>query len=429
MGEALTVARRRGGLLWHRNFRLLWFGETVNQLGSAMALVGVPLLAVIDLRASPLVVGTLAAAAWLPWLIIGLPAGAWVDRLPVRPLMITCDFISAALYASVPLAYWLHRLTIAQLLVVELLAGAAAVFFSTAYQVNLPTLVSDAELVEGNAKLQGSASAASLGGRGLAGVIAQGLGAATALVFNAISFLVSAACLLAIHTSQANRRPRREQFRLRRDIGQGIRLVFADPYLRQLSLFGGVANFALDGYAAVMVVFLVRVLGLRAGLVGVLVAVPGVGGLTGALVARRISARLGTARTMLVSTVGALPFALVAPLAAAGPRLAYYVAGILVAATGVGIGNVVQVTFRQLYCPAGVLGRVTATMRFVAFGTSPVGALAGGALATWLGARNALWIMLGILALSGTVLLTPRFVSHRDLPTALLADTSARVPG
>jgi predicted MFS family arabinose efflux permease len=427
MGEPAIVARRRGGLLWHRNFRLLWFGETVNQLGSAMALVGVPLLAVIDLHASPFVVGALAAAAWLPWLVIGLPAGAWVDRLPVRPLMIICDLVPAALYASVPLAYWLHRLTIAQLLAVELLAGGAAVFFSTAYQVNLPALVSDADLVEGNAKLQGSASAASLGGRGLAGVIAQALGAVTALLFNAISFLVSAACLLAIHASEPNRKSRREQFRLRRDIGEGIRLVFADPYLRQLSLFGGAANFALDGYAAVVVVFLVRVLGLSAGLVGLLVAVPGVGGLTGALLARRISARLGTAKTMLVSTLGALPFALLTPLAAPGPRLAYYVAGILVAATGVGIGNVVQVTFRQIYCPAGILGRVTTTMRFVAFGTSPLGALAGGTLATGLGARNALWIMLGVLAVSGTVLLTPCFTGRRDLPTAPPADTPAGV--
>jgi hypothetical protein len=422
MGEAVTAGRRRGGLLWHRNFRLLWLGETVNQLGSAMALVGVPLLAVIDLHASPFVVGVLAAAAWLPWLVIGLPAGAWVDRLPVRPLMVICDLVSALLYASVPVAYWLHGLTIAQLLVVELLAGGSAVFFSTGYQVNLPALVSAADLVEGNAKLQGSASAASLGGRGLAGLIAQALGAATALLFNAISFLVSATCLLAVHTSEASHRSCREQSRLRRDISEGIKLVSADPYLRQLSLFGGAANFALDGYAAVLVVFLVRVLGLRAGLVGVLVAVPGIGGLAGALLARRLSARLGTARTMLISTLGALPCALLTPLAAAGPRLAYYVAGILVAATGVGIGNVVQATFRQTYCPAGILGRVTTTMRFVAFGTSPVGALSAGALATWIGPRNALWVMLGVLAMSGTFLLTPCFVGRRDLPTALPGD-------
>src|SRR5262249_29985310 len=163
-------------------------------------------------------------------------------------------------------------------------------FFSTAYQVNLPALVSDAELVEGNAKLQGSASAAALGGRGLAGVTAQALGAAVALLCNAVSYLVSAACLLAIRSSAPRTASRHRPPGLRRDSAAGIRLVFADPSLRQLSLFGGLANFALDGYAAVIVVFLVRVAGLSAGPVGVLLAVPGVGGLTGALLTRRVSA-------------------------------------------------------------------------------------------------------------------------------------------
>ena len=130
---------------------------------------------------------------------------------------------------------------------------------------------------------------------------------------------------------------------------------------------------------------------------------------------------------MLASTLGALPFGLLAPLAAPGPRLAFYVAGVLIAATGIGIANVVMATFRQIYCPAAILGRVTATMRFMAFGTSPLGALSGGALATWLGPRNALWIMLAVLAASGTVLLTPRFTGHRDLPTAPAAETPAQV--
>jgi len=133
-------------------------------------------------------------------------------------------------------------------------------------------------------------------------VITQALGAATALLFNAVSYLVSAACLLAIRPSGPRPEPRRPPPGLRREIAAGLRLVFADPYLRQLSLFGGLANFALDGYAAVVVVFLVRAAGLSAGPVGVLIAMPGIGGLTGALLARRVSARLGTARTMLAST-------------------------------------------------------------------------------------------------------------------------------
>jgi hypothetical protein len=158
--------RGRGGLLRHRDFRLLWAGETVSGAGTAMAVTGVPLLAVTVLHASTFTVTTLTAAAYLPWLVIGLPAGAWVDRLPVRPLMIVCDVISALLYASLPAAAWAGVLTTGQVMGTALLAGAASVVFATSYQVLLPSLAGAADLVEGNAKLQGSASVAALGGRG-----------------------------------------------------------------------------------------------------------------------------------------------------------------------------------------------------------------------------------------------------------------------
>jgi MFS family permease len=173
-------ARRRGGLLWHRDFRLLWTGETISGAGTAMAAAGVPLLAVTVLHAPTIAIAALTAAAYLPWLVIGLPAGAWADRLPVRPLMITCDLVSALLYASLPAAAWLGVLTALQVVVVALLAGAANVLFATAYQVLLPALVTAGALVEGNAKLPGSASVAAIGGRSAAGLAAQAVGAAAA---------------------------------------------------------------------------------------------------------------------------------------------------------------------------------------------------------------------------------------------------------
>lgn len=417
---------RFGGLFWHRNFRLLWIGETVNQLGSAMAVVGVPLLAVLVLHASTFAVGALVAAGYLPWLVIGLPAGAWVDRLPCRTVMVACDIVSAVLYASVPAAAWMGVLTVGQLLVVELLAGGASVLFATAYQVNLPSLVTAEELVEGNAKLQGSASAAALGGRGLAGLVAQALGAATALLFNAASFLVSAACLLGIRAHATRKASPRQAATLRREVAEGMLLVARDRYLRPLSLFGGLANFALDGYAAVLVVFLVRTVGLSAGSVGLLMAVPGLGGLLGALFARQVTTRFGSGRGLLLSALCAMPFALLIPLTGPGPRLAFYVIGVLAAASGVGVANVIIASFRQGYCPQGMIGRVTATMRFVIFGTSPVGALAGGSLGTWLGPRNALWVTLSALALSGTLLLTPALTGRRDLPAAPTSASPAR---
>jgi MFS family permease len=422
--------RRFGGLLRQRSFRLLWTGETISQLGNAMALVGVPLVAVTVLHASTFTVGALAAAAWLPWLVIGLPAGAWVDRWPARRVMIVCDVISALLYASVPVAAWAGVLTTWLLVAVQLAGGAASVLFMTAYQVYLPSLVTPGELIEGNTKMQGSASAAAFAGPSLAGLVAQWLGAVTALLANAVSFVVSAICLLGTRARRpglpavasplpVGPRPAtadRRATTLRREIADGLRLVLRDPYLRQLSLFWAAANFALTGYAALLVVFLVRVIGLTPGSVGLLTAIPGLGGILGALLTGRITARYGTARGLLLSTLCAVPFGLLIPLTGPGPRLAFYVAGSLVAWTGIAVGNIVIAAFRQSYSPPGMCGRVTATMRFLIFGTSPMGALLGGSLATWLGVRPALWILLGAVTLSGALLLTPALRGRRDLP-------------
>jgi MFS family permease len=425
--------RRFGGLLRQRSFRLLWIGETVSQLGNAMAVVGVPLVAVIVLHASTFVVGVLTAAGWLPWLLIGLPAGAWVDRLPARRVMIGCDVISAALYASVPVAAWTGVLNTGLVIAVQLLGGAASVLFMTAYQVYLPSLVRPEDLIEGNTKMQGSASAAAFAGPSLAGLAAQLVGVAAAVLCNAVSFVVSAVCLLG---ARPPRRPapvptaRRAGLRrtraegaalgragLRREIADGLLLVLRDPFLRQLSVFWAVANLALTGYAALLVLFLVRVVGLTPGAVGLLAAIPGVGGILGALLTGRITARFGTARALVLSTLCAVPFGLLIPLTGPGPRLAFYVAGSLLAYTGIAVGNIIIAAFRQSYSPPGMCGRVTATMRFLIFGTSPLGALLGGSLGTWLGVRDALWLLLGAAALSGTLLLTRALTASRDLPT------------
>jgi predicted MFS family arabinose efflux permease len=406
-----------GGLLRHRNFRLLWFGETVNQFGSAMAGVLVPLLAVVVLRASTFEVSLLTAAVYLPWLVIGLPAGAWVDRLPARRVMIMCDLVSAVVYLSVPCAAWLGVLTLAQLTAVVLLGGATNVLFLTAYQVNLAALVATDQLTEGNAKLQGSASAAAFGGPGLAGVAARSLGAATALLINVGSFLVSALCLWRIKTERepaaSQSRPRT---RLRSEISAGVRLVAEDNYLRRMTILGGLANFALDGYAALVVIFLVRVVRVSETDVGLLMAVPGLGGVLGAVIARRAAGRFGSSRVLLLSALGLVPFVLLIPLTARGPRLALFVLGTLCAVVGIGVVNVIMATFRQAYSPPGMLGRVSATMRVLVFGTGPLGALTAGALGTWLGVRPALWIMLSLAAASGTCLLSRDFLGRRDLP-------------
>jgi predicted MFS family arabinose efflux permease len=410
-----AAPHRFGGVLWQRDFRLLWIGESVSSLGNAMAVVGMPLLAVESLHAGTFAVAALTAAAYLPWLILGLPAGAWVDRWPCRPLMIICDVVSALLYASLPVAAWLDVLTIGQVVMVALAAGGCNVFFATAYRVYLPDLVSTADLIEGNAKLQGSLSVATICGRGAAGIAAQAVGYAAALLFNAASFLVSAVCLLLIRTPRPSREPVRHDT-VRADISAGIRFITGDPYLRPLTIYPAVANLAYSGCAALSVVFLVRVAGFGAAAVGVLMACAGIGGVLGAVTARRLARWLGTARALVLSTLGTGLFGLLIPLTATGPRAACYVIGSAVVSAGIIIFNIIAGSFQQTYCPPSMLGRVSASMRFVVFGSIPLGALLAGALGDALTVSAALWVTLGLYALSGTLLLTPALCRDRNLP-------------
>ena len=417
------MSRRWGGLFWHRDFRLLWFGETVSATGNSMAILLVPLLAVTVLHATAFQVTALAAAGSVPWFVIGLPAGAWVDRWPARTVMIGCDLGSAALFMSLPAAAWLGVLTIGQLAAVALLAGVAGVFFATAYQVYLPSLVPPGDLVEGNAKLQGSAQAALITGRGLAGVAAAAVGAATALLYNAASFLVSAACLLRIGDRQQPRRARRATT-IRADIAAGGRFIIRDPYLRPISLYAAVSNLAYGGYTSLVVLFLVRAAGLGQATVGVLMAAAGAGGVAGALFARRLGTWLGTARALLLAALSDAA-GLLLPLTHAGGGEVWYVAGATTMAAGSIVQNVLVSAFRQAYCPPDIRGRVVAGMRFLATGAAPAGALIAGGLATALGVRTALWLSLGTVALSGMLLCTPAMLSARDLPMAPAPDSAS----
>jgi hypothetical protein len=383
-----------------------------------MAAIGVPLLAVTVLRASTFAVAALTAAAYLPWLVIGLPAGAWVDRLPVRPLMIACDVISALLYASLPAAAWIGVLTTGQAAAVALLAGTANVLFATAYQVFLPSLVTAGELMEGNAKLQGSASVATISGRSAAGLAAEAVGAATALLFNAGSFLVSAACLVRIHTDVAAHHPEARGTTVRAEISQGARFIAGDPYLRPLTIYAAAANLTYSGSTSLLVVFLVRAAGFGSAAIGLLLATSSIGGVLGAVITGRLTRRLGTARALQLSALTAGLSGLLIPLTGTGPRAACYVAGSAVASGAIAVGNIVAGSFLQAYCPRPMLGRITASMRFLGFGAIPLGALLAGGLGTGLGTRNALWVILALYALSWTLLLTPALLANRNLPSA-----------
>jgi MFS family permease len=419
MTSASTAGRRtRGGLWRYRDFRVFWIGETTSQVGSAVTVVALPLVAVESLHASTFVVTLLTASTWLPWVAIGLPAGAWVDRLPRRPVMLACDAVSFAAFASVPVAAWARVLSVPQLVVVALTAGAASVFFSTAYEVYLPSIVDRAELTEANAKLTGSQAAAQVAGPGLGGTIAQAVGPAAGLLADAVSFAVSFACLTAIRRREdpvagesvaAGRH-------LGREVREGLRFVMGDPFLRPQLAFGAVGNFFLTGTEALWVVFLIRTVGATPGIVGLLLAVGSAGGIAGAVVAGPLATRWGTSRTNLVAVGVGLPFALLMPLTVAGVGLLFFVGAIFMVAAGAVASNVITASFRQTYVPAGMLGRVSSCMMTFSYAMMPAGAVLAGLLGQALGIRPTLWVLTAGTATSGLLYLASPMRRLRDLP-------------
>ena len=416
--RAVTSRRRFAGLLRQRDFRLLWIGQTTSRFGSTITTVALPLVALTVLDAGTLHIALLQAAAWTPWLLIGLPAGAWVDRLPRRPVMLACDVASFLLFLSIPVAAWLHALTMGHLLGVALGAGMAAVFFEAAYQVYLPSLVPAEQLAEGNAKLQGSEAAAQVGGPGAAGLLTHGFGAVAGVLADAATFAFSAACLLALHHREPQRAAPAPRRALLHEISEGLNFLIRDPYLRVLAAFGAVSNLALLGYQTILIVFLVRELHVSPGATGGILGAMSVGGILGAVIATPLARQIGTAHALLLANLGAAPFALLIPLAAPGPRLALVVIGGVVVGTGVVAGNIIKGSFRQAYTPRHLLGRVLTGMQLLNYGTIPLGALLAGALGAAIGLRPALCVMTAGLGVGSGILLIGPIRRHRDLPTS-----------
>ncbi len=413
----LRLSARRG-LFGDRDFRMLWTGETISALGTSVTRLAIPLAAVVTLHAGTLQVSLLTAASWLPWLLISLPAGAWVDRLSRRRVMVTCDVLSLVLLLSVPIAAWTDHLSYAHLAAVALLVGAAGVFFQTAYAVYLPGILDDEHLTEANAKLLGSEAATQVAGPGLAGLFAQAAGATTALVVDASSYAVSVLCLLRIRRRERVEPSRADRLDLGRQVGDGLRFLVTDPYLRVLTVYGALSNLVLTGYQAILVVFLIRTVGVSPAAVGGLLSGMSVGGLIGAMMASLLSRRLGDARAMLVANLAVGPFALLIPLTSRGFALSLFVVGGLGVGAGVVAGNVLKSSFRQTYTPRPLLGRVLASMQLLNYGTIPVGALLGGVAGSALGLRTAMWIMVCGAALAPWALLVGPLKRHREFPKA-----------
>src|SRR5689334_7852300 len=296
--------------LWgHPDFRRLWMGDTISQFGANIGMTVIPLLAAGVLNATAFEMGLLAAASHMAFLLIGLPAGVWVDRMRRKPLMIAMDVCRAALLLSVPVAWWLDLLTLSQLIAVSLAVGVCTVFFDVAYQSYLPSLVGRGQLVEGNSKLQASLNVAEVSGPAIGGYAAQFLGAANGVLATGVGYLSSAFFLLRIKTVEPAPE-RHPEPHLRREIGEGLRFVFGNTTLRMIVACTGTSNFFHGIQNAVMILFLLNVVGLSEGTAGLLLSAGGVGGVIGAAFAYRIGVLVGQARMIWLIPLLTWPFTL-----------------------------------------------------------------------------------------------------------------------
>ncbi|MGW2254318.1 MFS transporter [Kitasatospora sp. NPDC001660] len=415
--KSKTPSPPRSRLLGHRDFRLLLSGAAAAQTGSQVTLVALPLVAVVVLDADPFQVGLLTAAETAAFLLVGLPAGAWLDRMRKLPVLIRADLVRCAAVGSIPPAAALGVLTMAQLYVVALVTGVATVFFDVAHQSFLPTVLPREHLVGGNGALETVRSSAQIAGPGLGGGLVQLLGAPLAIVADAFGYLASALLLTRIRAEEPRPEPAPGRS-LRAEVGEGVRFVLGHPLLRVIAAATAVSNLFAAVLMAVQTVFWVRVLDLPPGAIGVLLSASAVGGLAGALCAGPLARGVGQARLIWLAPVVTGPFAVLWPLTGGGAGVVLFGAGSAVVLFGAVAYNVAQVSFRQSVCPPDLLGRMNATMRFLVWGTLPLGALTGGAVADTAGPRTALWLCAaGFLLVPVPLLLSP-LRRMRDLPAA-----------
>lgn len=395
--------RRPGGLWLHRDFRNLWAAETISQLGSQISGFALPLVAIIVLEVSAFEVALLGVIEFAPFILISLPAGVWVDRLRRKPILVTADVGRALMLASIPAAHWADVLTIGQLYVVGFVVGVLTVFFDVSYQSYLPSLVSRDALVEGNSKLEVSRSGAQLSGPGLAGGLVEALTAPYAVLLDALSFVGSAVFLFRIRAEE--RAPTRAERQagpgMKTEVKEGLRWVFGNRYLRWIAASTATFNFFGAIIFSILLVYAVRELGLGPGVIGLVLAVSNVGYLLGALLANRLSRRFGVGPTIVIGAAGSVSLLLLAAAPTSNP-IPFLIAAQAISSMGVPIYNITQVSFRQAITPERLQGRMNSVMRFIVWGVMPLGSLIGGALASWVSLRFAIWV--GAIGMSLAVL-------------------------
>lgn len=389
MTNTVALAERQDTLWRHREFLKLWTAQTISVFGDNFTGLALPIIAAISLQATPGQMGILTAVERAPFLLLGLFAGVWVDRMRRRPILIAGDIGRGLVLLSIPAAAFAGSLGMPQLYVVGFLIGCFTVFFDVSYQSYLPSLVERRQLVEGNSKLEATRSVAQLAGPGVAGGVIQMLTAPVAIILDALSFFTSAGLIGAIRLPE-QAPPPAERRALLVEVREGLGVVFGNRYLRSIAAATGTSNLFSSSIFALYILFVTRELGLTPAAIGLIFSLGNVAGLIGALTAGRLAARFGVGRVIVGSiAVGGLGFI---PVGLATPATAYPML-ILAGALGIFgslVYNINQVSLRQAITPMRLQGRMNATMRFLVWGTMPLGGLLGGALGETLGLRTAI---------------------------------------
>jgi MFS family permease len=372
-------------LLRHPDFLKLWTAETISVFGSAITQLALPLIAATTLNVTPFEFGLLTTIEFLPFILFSLPAGVWVDRLRRRPILIAGDLGRAVAIASIPIAFYFDALTIWQLYIVGFINGILTVFFDVAYQSYLPSVVERDQLVDGNSKLEITRSASQILGPGLAGILIGFFRAPFAMILDAFSYFVSALFLTWIRRPEppivahdvvaSGPKPS-----MRQEISLGLRYVTGHRWLRNIAATTGTSNLFSNVVNAILILYLVDERGLGPEAIGFAFSVASVGFLVGALTTNRLTSRVGVGRMLVAASIGFsvsnLPIAF-APDALIWPALA--ISGLIGGFCSTA-WNINQVSLRQAITPTRMQGKMNATMRFIVWGTIPLGAILGGAL-------------------------------------------------
>lgn len=407
------------GSVWRQQgFVPFWIGETLSQLGAQFAIIAMPIVAVTFLHATEAQMGYLNAAETAAFLLVGLPAGAWLDRVRKRDVMIAADVVRALAVAAVPLLWLTGSLEIWHLYIIGGVVGFATVFFDVGYQSFVPVLVADEHVGSANGALEASAQTMRLGGPAAAGALLAIISAPLLLVANAIGFVASAVALAFVRDHEVVR-PKHERQRLVTEIAEGLRFVASTDLLRRLVAVVALSNLSSTFVFTLMPILILRILAMPEWIYGLLMSTSAVGGIIGALVARPLATRFGEGQVLAVSSAVFAPTMALAPLAGVLPAIALpllLVQGLLLGLS-ILVFNVVQVTARQRLCPRPLLGRMNASIRFVIWGVMPIAALLSGWLGATFGTETTLWIGVVVGGGSALPLLLSGYRSMRQLPT------------